>query len=59
MKSGGTGAWLAGARLRTLPAAAGPVLAGGGLAWEAGGLAAGPFLAVVAGALLIQVGTNF
>ncbi|WP_419943559.1 1,4-dihydroxy-2-naphthoate polyprenyltransferase [Candidatus Palauibacter sp.] len=59
VKSGGTGAWLAGARLRTLPAAAGPVLAGGGLAWEAGGFAAGPFLAALAGALLIQIGTNF
>ncbi|WP_419163706.1 1,4-dihydroxy-2-naphthoate polyprenyltransferase [Candidatus Palauibacter sp.] len=59
MKPGSPGAWLAGARLRTLPAAAGPVLAGGGLAWSDGGFAVTPFLAALAGALLIQVGTNF
>ena len=59
MRPGGIGAWIAGARLRTLPAAAGPVLAGGGLAWKEDGFAAGPFLAALAGALLIQIGTNF
>ena len=59
MRAGGAGAWLTGARLRTLPAVAGPVLAGGGLAWKEGGFAAGPFLAALAGALLIQIGTNF
>ena len=59
MRRGGAGAWIAGARLRTLPAAAGPVLAGGGLAWKEGGFAAEPFLAALAGALLIQIGTNF
>ena len=59
MRRGGAGAWIAGARLRTLPAAAGPVLAGGGLAWQEDGFAAGPFLAALAGALLIQIGTNF
>ncbi|WP_420450056.1 1,4-dihydroxy-2-naphthoate polyprenyltransferase [Candidatus Palauibacter sp.] len=52
-------AWIAGARLRTLPAAMGPVLAGGGLAWKSAGFSPGPFLAALAGALLIQVGTNF
>ena len=59
MRSGRAGAWIAGARLRTLPAAAGPVLAGGGLAWKEDGFAAGPFVAALAGALLLQVGTNF
>lgn len=52
-------AWIAGARLRTLPAAAGPVLAGGGLAWKDGGFAVAPFLAALGAALLIQIGTNF
>lgn len=56
---GSPGAWVVGARLRTLPAAAGPVLAGGGLAWKDGGFAAAPFLAALGAALLIQIGTNF
>jgi len=56
---GSLGAWVVGARLRTLPAAAGPVLAGGGLAWKDGGFAAAPFLAALGAALLIQIGTNF
>ena len=45
--------------MRTLPAAAGPVLAGGGLAWKDGGFAVAPFLAALGAALLIQIGTNF
>ena len=36
-----------------------PVLVGGGLAWAGGGFAAGPFLAALAAALLIQIGTNY
>jgi len=56
---GSAGAWIAGARLRTLPAAVGPVLAGGGLAWKDGGFAVAPFLAALVAALLIQIGTNF
>jgi len=52
-------AWLVGARLHTLPAAAAPVLVGGGLAGWRSGFAVGPFLAALAGALLIQVATNF
>ncbi len=56
---GSAGAWIAGARLRTLPAAVGPVLAGGGLAWKDGGFAVAPFLAALGAALLIQIGTNF
>ena len=56
---GSAGAWLAGARPRTLPAVVGPVLAGGGLAWVDDGFAVAPFLAALGAALLIQVGTNF
>jgi len=52
-------AWVTGARLHTLPAAAAPVLAGGGLARWRGGFALLPFLAALAGALLIQIATNF
>lgn len=32
---------------------------GGGLAWDRGGFAAAPFLAALAGALLLQIGTNY
>ncbi len=56
---GSAGAWIAGARPRTLPAVVGPVLAGGGLAWLDGGFAVTPFLAALGAALLIQIGTNF
>lgn len=51
--------WLEGARLRTLPAAVAPVLAGTGIAVFAGG--ASPVLAVLAGvvALALQVGVNY
>ena len=52
-------AWLQGARIRTLPASVGPVLVGGGLAWSAGRFAPLPFAAALAGALLLQVGTNY
>lgn len=51
--------WLMGARTHTLPAAAAPVLAGGGLAAAEGAFALLPFLAALAGALAIQVGANF
>ncbi|MEN8374190.1 MAG: 1,4-dihydroxy-2-naphthoate polyprenyltransferase [Gemmatimonadota bacterium] len=53
------GAWILAARPRTLPAAVAPVLVGTGLAASHGALARGPALAAMAGALLIQVGTNF
>lgn len=51
--------WFEGARLRTLPAAVSPVLAGTGIAAFAGG--AGPIRAVLAGvvALALQVGVNY
>lgn len=51
--------WIAGARLATLPAALAPVLVGGGLAWSDGRFAALPFAGALAGALLLQIGTNF
>lgn len=52
-------AWIEGARLRTLPAAIAPVLAGTGAAWWGGGfhLAKAVLAAVVA--LALQVGVNF
>lgn len=50
--------WLLAARPRTLTAAVAPVAAGTGLAFGAGAGRWGPALAALAGALLIQVGTN-
>lgn len=47
------------ARPRTLPAAAAPVIAGAGLAYFDGVFQAGPALAALAGALLLQIGANF
>ena len=51
--------WLVGARTHTLPAAAAPVVVGGGLASAQGAFALLPFAAALASALAIQVGTNF
>lgn len=50
--------WLLAARPKTLPAAAAPVLIGAGLAAHDGVFRPLPALAALAGALLIQVGTN-
>jgi len=52
-------AWLMAARPQTLPAAAAPVVVGTGVAVGIGEFAALPALAALAGALLIQIGTNF
>jgi 1,4-dihydroxy-2-naphthoate octaprenyltransferase len=52
------GAWIAAIRLKTLPAAASPVLVGSAIAFQARGFAIGPALAALIGALLIQVGSN-
>lgn len=46
------------ARPRTLPAAAAPVIVGSAVAWHEGMFQLGPALAALAGALLIQIGTN-
>jgi 1,4-dihydroxy-2-naphthoate octaprenyltransferase len=51
--------WIAAARLRTLPAAVVPVVVGTACAEASGGVALGPALAALAGALAIQIGTNF
>jgi 1,4-dihydroxy-2-naphthoate octaprenyltransferase len=52
-------AWIAAARLRTLPAAVVPVAVGTAVARAAGEIAWGPALAALAGSLAIQIGTNF
>ena len=52
-------AGIAAARVRTLPAAIGPVLVGSGIAWADDQFIVLPFLATLAAALLIQVGTNY
>jgi 1,4-dihydroxy-2-naphthoate octaprenyltransferase len=52
-------AWIAAARLRTLPAAVVPVLVGTAVAHATRAIAWGPALAALAGALAIQIGTNF
>lgn len=51
--------WIAAARPRTLPAAVAPVAVGTACAHAAGGVAWLPALAALAGAALIQIGTNF
>ena len=55
----GMRAWLAAARPQTLPAAAAPIVVGGGLAWADGVFGLVPLLAAFVGAALIQIGTNF
>jgi 1,4-dihydroxy-2-naphthoate octaprenyltransferase len=51
--------WVAAARPRTLTAAVAPVAIGTACAHAAGGVAWGPALAALAGAALLQIGTNF
>jgi 1,4-dihydroxy-2-naphthoate octaprenyltransferase len=51
--------WIAAARLRTLPAAIVPVAVGTACAYATRAVAWGPALAALAGALAIQIGTNF
>ncbi|MGN6104431.1 MAG: 1,4-dihydroxy-2-naphthoate octaprenyltransferase, partial [Kofleriaceae bacterium] len=54
-----TALWLAAARPRTLPAAAVPVAVGTACVAAVGTVAWGPALAALAGALAIQIATNF
>ncbi len=54
-----TRTWVAAARPRTLTAAVAPVAIGTACAHAAGGVAWGPAAAALAGAALIQIGTNF
>lgn len=51
--------WITAARLRTLPAAIVPVAVGTAVASASGGVAWPAALAALAGALAIQIGTNF
>ena len=51
--------WALAARPKTLPAAATPVLVGCACAHAAGGIAIGPALAALGGALALQIGANF
>lgn len=55
---GGAAAWILAARPKTLPAAAAPVVAATGLAAAWGAFRAGPALAALVGAVLIQIATN-
>lgn len=52
-------AWLLAARPRTLPAAVAPVVVGTALAWHDGAFAAGPAVAAMLVALLLQIAANF
>ena len=52
-------AWLLAARPRTLAVSIGPVAVGSAVAASEGGARAGPALAALLGALLLQVGSNF
>ena len=52
-------AWIEGARLRTLPASAAPVLLGTGIAAGLGSLKPWLALGCLAVALLLQIGVNF
>lgn len=52
-------AWLLAARPKTLAAAVAPVAVGTAVAYDQGGFAPLPALAALAGALLLQVGTNY
>lgn len=50
--------WLLASRPRTLPAAATPVIVGSAAAMSTGHFSAGPALAALLGALLLQIGAN-
>ncbi|RPJ43382.1 MAG: 1,4-dihydroxy-2-naphthoate polyprenyltransferase [Candidatus Latescibacterota bacterium] len=58
-RPGSARAWILAARPATLTAAATPVLVGTACAARAGAFRAGPALAALAGALLLQIGSNF
>lgn len=57
--AGSPRAWLMAARPATLTATLAPVAVGTACAWHAGGFRAGPALAALVGAALLQVGSNF
>lgn len=51
--------WVEGARIRTLPTAVAPVLAGSAVAWHAGSFAPGRAALALLVALALQVGVNY
>ena len=51
--------WIEGARVRTLPAAAGPVLLGAGAAWRLNAFSPGKAALALIVALALQVGVNY
>ncbi|MEO0326805.1 MAG: 1,4-dihydroxy-2-naphthoate polyprenyltransferase [Myxococcota bacterium] len=57
-RAGSVGAWVLAARPKTLPAAFAPVAVGTAVAHVTGGVAWGPALAALAGAFLLQIGSN-
>lgn len=59
IRAGSPRAWLMAARPATLTAALAPVAVGTACAWHAGGFRAGPALAALLGAALLQIGSNF
>jgi 1,4-dihydroxy-2-naphthoate octaprenyltransferase len=59
IEPGSLRAWLLAARPATLTAAATPVIVGTACAFRSGGFRAGPAAAALAGALLLQIGSNF
>src|SRR5690606_28925140 len=56
---GSLAAWVLASRPKTLPAAASPVLVGTAIAAYEGGLSTLPLVATFAGALLLQIASNF
>jgi len=58
LQTGTPGVWWLAIRPKTLPAAASSVVVGSALAWWAGGFSAGPALAALLIALLLQIGSN-
>ena len=57
--AGSLAAWVMASRPRTLPVSVGPVLVGSAVAFSIGRFRIGPALAAAAGALLLQIGSNF
>lgn len=58
VRPGSPRAWVLAARLKTLPAAIAPVAVGSACVGAVGAFRAGPALAALLGAVLIQIGTN-
>ena len=59
VRAGSRQAWIMAMRPQTLPVSVGPVLVGTAVAFIEGRFRIGPALAAAAGALLLQIGSNF